>query len=286
MPIEIPRIAKVEADTVGKLVDSYLCSLSNPVTRRSATGHFTQILERFGNEPPESVTLEQLFDFCRDQQAGGISDVTLRLRIRLLHTAFIRAGLTMDVPHVTARSPERLPPTREEMRRILAVAPEHVRRVILIGHATGARIGPSELFRLKWSDVDLVSDVFRMPAADKGATESTRIVPIRSDIIGELTKWHDADGDIEHVIHWRGRPVRTIGVAWRHALKRAGIERQIRPYDLRHAFATDAIEGGADIKAVAQVMGHADPTMLLKVYQHVRLSGLKRAVEASRGIDR
>lgn len=141
MPIEIPRIAKVEADTVGKLVDSYLCSFSNPVTRRSATGHFTQILERFGNEPPESVTLEQLFDFCRDQQAGGISDVTLRLRIRLLHTAFIRAGLTLDVPHVTARSPERLPPTREEMRRILAVAPEHVRRVILIGHATGARMG-------------------------------------------------------------------------------------------------------------------------------------------------
>ena len=190
------------------------------------------------------------------------------------------------MPHVTARPPERMPPTREEMRRILAVAPEHVRRVILIGHATGARIGPSELFRLKWADVDLVSDVFRMPAADKGATESTRIVPIRSDIIAELTKWHDADGDIEHVIHWRGRPVHTIGVAWRHALKRAGIERQIRPYDLRHAFATDAIEGGADIKAVAQVMGHADPTMLLKVYQHVRLSGLKRAVEASRGIDR
>ena len=286
MPIEIPMIAKVEADTVGELVESYLCSLSNPVTRRSAAGHFAQILERFGNEAPESLTLEGLVDFCRSQQAAGISDVTLRLRVRLLHTAFVRAGLTLDVPHVTARPPERMPPTREEMRRILAVAPEHVRRVVLIGHATGARIGPSELFRLRWEDVDLVADVFRMPAADKGAKESTRIVPIRSDIIGELMRWKETDGDIEHVIHWRGRPVHTIGVAWRHALKKAGIERQIRPYDLRHAFATDAIEGGADIKAVAQVMGHADPTMLLKVYQHVRLSGLKRAVEASRGIDR
>jgi len=39
------------------------------------------------------------------------------------------------------------------------------------------------------------------------------------------------------------------------------------------------LENGADIKAVAQIMGHADSTMLLKVYQHIKISSLKMAVE-------
>jgi len=58
-----------------------------------------------------------------------------------------------------------------------------------------------------------------------------------------------------------------------------GIGRRIRPYDLRHAYATYAIAGGADIKSVAEVMGHADASMILKVYQHVQFCQKQKAVE-------
>ena len=59
---------------------------------------------------------------------------------------------------------------------------------------------------------------------------------------------------------------------WHNALRRAGIARRIRPYDLRHAFASLALVYGADIKCVAETMGHKNITMLLSVYQHTPVS--------------
>jgi site-specific recombinase XerD len=62
-------------------------------------------------------------------------------------------------------------------------------------------------------------------------------------------------------------------------LKRAGITRRIRPYDLRHAFVTDAVAAGVDIKTVAQIVGD-DPRMLFEHYQHVATKQKRAAVEA------
>ena len=59
---------------------------------------------------------------------------------------------------------------------------------------------------------------------------------------------------------------------------------RITPYSLRHAMPTEALEHGADVKAVAEVMGHADPTMLLRVYQHTRYRIKKKAVNAAPGL--
>ena len=71
---------------------------------------------------------------------------------------------------------------------------------------------------------------------------------------------------------------------WHNALKRAGITRRIRPYDLRHAFASLALMHGADIKSVAETMGHRGITMLLTVYQHTRFDQRRRAVNAAPGL--
>ncbi len=83
-----------------------------------------------------------------------------------------------------------------------------------------------------------------------------------------------------YLIHHNGKPVQKIKTAWLSALRRAGITRRIRPYDLRHAFATELIAGGVDIGTVANLMGHSSPTMILNHYQYV-MDGQKRAaVEA------
>ena len=166
------------------------------------------------------------------------------------------------------------------------VAAPHIRRVIVLGMAAGPRIGPSELFRLAWTDVELAAGYMRMPNAAKGAKEDSRIVPIRDDILPLLRAWKEEDEQrgCPWVIHWRGRPVRCIGHAWHQARKAAGITRRISPYSLRHAMPTEALEHGADVKAVAEVMGHADPTMLLRVYQHTRYRLRKKAVNAAPGL--
>lgn len=66
--------------------------------------------------------------------------------------------------------------------------------------------------------------------------------------------------------------------SWRNALRNAGITRKIRPYDLRHAFATMLIASGTDVGTVAALMGHTTPTMVLTHYQHVLTKQKKLAV--------
>ena len=75
--------------------------------------------------------------------------------------------------------------------------------------------------------------------------------------------------------------MRSICRAWHTALERADIVRRIRPYDLRHAFATYALAGSADIGSVARLMGHTDASMILKTYQHVQDAQKRAAVEAT-----
>jgi len=84
---------------------------------------------------------------------------------------------------------------------------------------------------------------------------------------------------VDHVSHFRKKPTGTIKIACGNLLKRAGITRRIRPYDLRHVFATEALAAGVDIGTVAQLMGN-DPKMLLKYYQHVADKQKRAVVEA------
>lgn len=83
------------------------------------------------------------------------------------------------------------------------------------------------------------------------------------------------------LIHYRGRPVRSISRAWRNTLRRAGIERRIRPYDLRHAFASRALDNAADLKCVAEVMGHANEKMIVRFYRHTSARQRRKAVNAA-----
>lgn len=105
--------------------------------------------------------------------------------------------------------------------------------------------------------------------------------PVRLDLLRNMHEWYKADTacGIEYIINYDGKPVASIKRAWAGALERAGITRRIRPYDLRHAFATEAIAAGKDIGTVAQIMGD-DPKMLLEHYQHVADPQKRAAVEA------
>ena len=168
----------------------------------------------------------------------------------------------MQLPATTAHVPT--PPTPKELQLAYANAAPHVQRVIVLGMSTGARIGPSELFRLRWSDVDLENAVLRMPNADKGGSkEEAREVPIREDILDLLRQWEEKDAAIgcPWVIHHKGR------------------------HDLRHAFASRYLDYGADLKCVAEIMGHADEKMLLRVYRHTNSEGHRKAVNTAPPIE-
>jgi len=61
----------------------------------------------------------------------------------------------------------------------------------------------------------------------------------------------------------------ALRASFRRALAAAGITRRVRPYDLRHGFATAGLEGGLDAKDVSELMGHSSTRTTQDVYQHV-----------------
>ena len=280
--------------TVAELLGRYMETLENPTTRSTTAQHIEPLTAIFGHRRAHCLTCDDVLAWCEVQRQRGVGQSTVHRRVSILRTAYswavrmrVLTGNPLMALRIAKPATRRItPPSTKEARLLYEVAAPHIRRVIVLGMATGARIGPSELFRLKWSDVDIETGIIRMPNAHKGALDEARDVPIRDDVLALLRGWQGEDTRIgcEYVIAYKGRPVRSISSGWHNALKRAGITRRIRPYDLRHAFASLALMHGADIKSVAETMGHRGITMLLTVYQHTRFDQCRRAVNAAPGL--
>lgn len=280
--------------TVDGLLDAYLARDGiREITRKADTYHAAHLRRALGHRKAARVTEADAKAFMAAQRARGLQQTTVNRRIKILRAAYnwaVREGLLRVSPLAGlrlpyARSQRLLPPTPDELRQILAVAPKHIQRLIWLGYCTGARPGPSELFRLTWSDVSEVAGAALMPcAAKRPGGADYRKIPLRSDLLDQLRAWRTEDEGCEWVINYHGRQIRNLGSAWRAALRKAGITRRITVYGLRHAFATETIRNGGDIRSVATIMDHADPSMLLKVYQHIHESQMRAAVEAPEGL--
>lgn len=243
----------------------------------------------FGRMDITSITKKELAKVLQAETQKGIKPATVCKHMSVVFSFLrwaVKRGHMKELPQfpeLPSWHYEKLvPPTPEEVQRIMENAAPHLQRVIILGAKLGMRVGPCELLRLKWSDVDLDRQIVRVPAAQKNKAEPYREVPIMESLMPLFRLWHEDDmaSGMTHVIHWKGKPVERIYHAWRKALERAGVGRKIRPYDLRHAFATDAIAAGADIGTVSRLMGHTSVQMVLKHYQHVATKQKKQAIEA------
>jgi integrase/recombinase XerD len=152
------------------------------------------------------------------------------------------------------------------------------RAMLELLYASGLRV--SELVALTAASLNVRQGVLRVTG--KGGKE--RLVPVGQEALGWIERYL-ADGRPALV---EGRPsavlfpsrfgrVMTRQTFWyaikRHALK-AGIQRQISPHTLRHAFATHLLNHGADLRAVQMMLGHADLSTT-QIYTHVARARLK-----------
>jgi len=169
-----------------------------------------------------------------------------------------------------------LPPTQEETEAILKAAGPHLKRVIWLSYYLGLRPGAVELLSLKWKQINWETKTILIVSAHKGGPEQ-RQVPLHDDFMKKLRQWYKEDKKRGYLIHYHGKPIKKIQTSWKGALKRAGITRRIRPYDMRHYFISRALENGADMKALSEIVG-SRPETIMRHYQHVSTEMRRKTV--------
>jgi len=192
----------------------------------------------------------------------------------------------IDSPRPGRRLPELL--SRAEIEALLAApdprsaAGRRDRAMLELLYATGLRV--SELVSLELNDVDLETRV--LVARGKGSKE--RLVPvgapaaeaIRAYLAGARERLLRRRRSKDLFVTPRGGRMTRQGFAkllGRHA-RAAGLRRRVSPHKLRHSFATHLLEGGADLRAVQAMLGHADVTTT-QIYTHVDRTHVKRLYE-------
>jgi integrase/recombinase XerD len=144
----------------------------------------------------------------------------------------------------------------------------------LLELAYGAGIRVSELCGLGLTDLVLTDGLIRV--FGKGSKE--RLVPIGRSVLGAVSVYlHDLRPTLDKgktkgrvLLNARGDPLSRVG-AWgvvKRCAERAGITKRVTPHTLRHTFATHLLEGGADLRAVQEMLGHAD-LATTQIYTHV-----------------
>lgn len=232
----------------------------------------------FGSMPAIAIKPSDVERYVERRRADNVSDATVCREITDLK-AILNWSARRDpplIPHnpiANYRKPKcaryiAQPPTRAEAIRILNAALPHVQRALQLSWFLGLR-PQGETLRLTWNDVNWESGRIRVLSAQKGGP-AARSVPIHRDLRKRLMSWHaqDRKDRIEYIVHYYGRPVKSIGKAWRSAVAAAKIGRRVRPYDFRHYFVTRTLEEGADLKSVSEIVG-SSPATVLKFYQHV-----------------
>ncbi len=270
------------------------------LTATTATAYTTDLaqlvafLGERGVERPDTVTAQDLREYIYHLKGSGRAPSSIRRKLSALKSyfGFLQAEALIDSdPSELLEGPKtgrRLPTALSQAEvELLLAAPQGQRplavrdRAILeLMYATGLRI--SELVKLRVRDLDLEEGLVRVEG--KGSKE--RIVPVGRAALTALRAYRDSArpelgaggnrlGAGVLFLGRRGRPLTRKG-AWdivRRQVAAAGIRKHVTPHTLRHSFATHLLEGGADIAAVQEMLGHADISTT-QIYTHLDRSYL------------
>jgi integrase/recombinase XerD len=243
-------------------------------------------LAQWLGRPPSSATREDLERYLAELRAAGLAGSTIARRLAAVRSLFrhqLLIGARDDNPAAEInppRRPRRLPRTLSpgEAERLVEAAngtsPRALRDQALVELLYGAGLRVSEAVGLERGGVDLDERFVR--TVGKGDKE--RIVPIGRSAAEALRRYL-ARGrphlDRRHIaqlfLNAQGGPLTRAGafLILRRLAEKAGLEAgRVHPHLLRHSFATHLLEGGADLRSVQEMLGHAD-LATTELYTHV-----------------
>ena len=246
-----------------------------------------------GANEPAGLTPRALREFVFALKDLGLAPTSIRRTVSAIRTYFAflvgEGRLSSDPsdrlqgPRLGRTLPE--PLSRAEVEALLAApALEHPlawrdRALLELGYGAGLRV--SELCGLGLPDLLFSEGLVRVMG--KGSKE--RLVPVGRAVVGTVSIYlHSLRPTLDRgrsrdrvFLNARGSPLSRVG-AW-GIVKRwsgiAGIRKTVTPHTLRHTFATHLLEGGADLRAVQEMLGHAD-LATTQLYTHVDREYLRK----------
>jgi integrase/recombinase XerC len=232
--------------------------------------------------------------------------------IRSFFRFLVREGIVPSNPAATIRAPKRDRPlpralSPDETDRFFSRNPcmqERDRAIFELLYSSGLRVG--ELTALKVRDLDLENGWVRVmgkgrkeryvPVGSKAVEALGQYLPLRSVVEGQSAL---LAGREALFLNSRGGPLssRSVRRILKSFLDAAGLDRRVSPHAFRHSFATHLLQGGADLRSIQEMLGHAslsttqrytriDLGRLMEVYDrsHPR-SGIATTTSPKDGID-
>jgi site-specific recombinase XerD len=191
---------------------------------------------------------------------------TIRVRTAALRFLFVK---TLKRPYLHEHIPfpkrPRILPTvlsPEEVQQLIASAKNLMHRAMLMTlYATGLR--RSELCQLKVTDIDSERMVIRVRQGKGARDRDVLLSPTLLETLREYWRWMKPRTYLFPglVNGWRADVPITAKVVWDavvEARTRAGIQKHVTPHTLRHSFATNMLEAGADLRSIQILLGHRD----------------------------
>ncbi|MDR0856259.1 MAG: site-specific integrase [Clostridiales bacterium] len=302
-----------EQTTVGVFLGYWLETVIRGTVRRNTytayRGYIENHIKRFfGDMPMTACCTEAVQQFiCRlGGGAGGLSPKTVRSIVLMLKSAF---GCAVDYDYVLKNPCDkvRMPKQaarevrvfeREEQQRMEAAifASRDKRRIgVLICLYTGLRIG--ELCALRWEHINFAEMTLAVRAtmnrvqndgtgkktalfvAEPKTKKSMRTIPLPAFLCDLLKKRRD-EGGVYVVETKKGKPVepRLLQLTYKKLLAEAGVA-DCNFHTLRHTFATRALELGADIKSISEILGHTNSMITVNLYVHSLAAQKRKAMQ-------
>ena len=300
----------------GRLLEQFLTHIGvERGLAQSTVGAYASDLRRYldwlearGVHGPAAVTRQDVEDYVADLDGAGESGRSKARRLASIH-AFHRFALaqqavasdvaaTVKAPKGAGTLPDVL--TVDEVARLLEAVPQpggadvagvedavlvRDRALLELMYATGARV--SEIVGADIDDMDFDEHVIRVTG--KGSKQ--RLVPVGGYACQALRRYLDEarpvlerrkrSGSAERralFLNKRGCRLsrQSVWEVVRDAGERAHITKPLHPHTLRHSFATHLIQGGADVRTVQELLGHASVTTT-QIYTHVSPESLIEA---------
>jgi integrase/recombinase XerD len=269
-------------------VEGFLALLAARRSQRTIEAYRRDLVDaaKVLDKPLAGATTDDLERYLAELRSRGLSAATVARRLAALRSFYrhlVLIGARGDNPAAELRPPRRQrhlphPLSPSEAERLIEAAngvhPRDLRDRALVELLYGAGLRVSEAVGLERAAVDLENRIVRC----LGKGDKERIVPIGRHAAEALTRYQARGRPYlerrprpELFLNARGGALTRAGafLILRRLAGVAGLEpERIHPHLLRHSFATHLLEGGADLRSVQEMLGHADLSTT-ELYTHV-----------------